>query len=89
MNLTEETADQGSVNITTTGDVARVMLSNQGKLNAFTWKMYDELAALPAYLDAHEHIRAVVVQGEGDAFALSVDSFATLLPKLPGARVLP
>lgn len=73
MNLTEETADQGSVNITTTGDVARVMLSNHGKLNAFTWKMYDELAALPAYLDAHEHIRAVVVQGEGDAFAAGTD----------------
>lgn len=28
-------------------------------------------------------------QGEGDAFALSHDSFAGLLPKLPGARVLP
>jgi len=28
-------------------------------------------------------------KGEGDAFALSHDSFAGLLPKLPGARVLP
>jgi polar amino acid transport system substrate-binding protein len=28
-------------------------------------------------------------QGEGDAFALSHDSFTGLLPKLPGARVLP
>ena len=28
-------------------------------------------------------------QGDGDAFALSHDSFAGLLPKLPGARVLP
>jgi polar amino acid transport system substrate-binding protein len=27
--------------------------------------------------------------GQGDAFALSHDSFAGLLPKLPGARVLP
>jgi len=27
-------------------------------------------------------------QGQGDAFALSHDSFAGLLPKLPGARVL-
>jgi polar amino acid transport system substrate-binding protein len=26
--------------------------------------------------------------GQGDAFALSHDSFAGLLPKLPGARVL-
>jgi len=28
-------------------------------------------------------------KGQGDAFALSHDSFAGLLPKLPGARVLP
>jgi polar amino acid transport system substrate-binding protein len=28
-------------------------------------------------------------QGQGDAFALSHDSFAGLLPRLPGARVLP
>lgn len=28
-------------------------------------------------------------KGEGDAFALTHDSFAGLLPKLPGARVLP
>jgi polar amino acid transport system substrate-binding protein len=28
-------------------------------------------------------------KGEGDAFALSQDSFVTLLPKLTGARVLP
>ena len=27
--------------------------------------------------------------GQGDAFALSHDSFAGLLPKLPGARILP
>ena len=32
---------------------------------------------------------AMAAKGEGDAFALSADSFATLLPKLPGARVLP
>ena len=31
----------------------------------------------------------MAAKGEGDAFALSADSFATLLPKLPGARVLP
>jgi polar amino acid transport system substrate-binding protein len=28
-------------------------------------------------------------KGEADAFALSHDSFAGLLPRLPGARVLP
>lgn len=49
------------------------MLSNPGKLNAFTWKMYDELAALPAYLEAQKTIRAVVFQGEGAAFAAGTD----------------
>jgi polar amino acid transport system substrate-binding protein len=32
---------------------------------------------------------AMAATGNGDAFALSHDSFAGLLPKLPGARVLP
>jgi len=36
-----------------------------------------------------EEMVALARAGEGDAFALSKDSFATLLPKLPGARVLP
>jgi polar amino acid transport system substrate-binding protein len=31
----------------------------------------------------------MAAMGKGDAFALSHDSFAGLLPKLPGARVLP
>ncbi len=31
----------------------------------------------------------MAAKGRGDAFALSHDSFAGLLPKLPGARVLP
>jgi polar amino acid transport system substrate-binding protein len=35
-----------------------------------------------------EEMLALASAGEGDAFALSKDSFATLLPKLPGARVL-
>ena len=39
---------------------------NQGSVSI---KMYDELAALPAYLEANETIRAVVFQGEGEAFA--------------------
>lgn len=36
-----------------------------------------------------DEMMALARAGEGDAFALSQDSFATLLPKLPGARVLP
>jgi polar amino acid transport system substrate-binding protein len=36
-----------------------------------------------------EQLVAMAGKGEGDAFALSLDAFASLLPKLPGARVLP
>jgi len=35
-----------------------------------------------------ELLTAMAAEGEGDAFALSQDAFVTLLPKLPGARVL-
>ena len=36
-----------------------------------------------------DEMMALAKAGEGDAFALSKDAFATILPKLPGARVLP
>ena len=36
-----------------------------------------------------EQLTDMARKGDGDAFALSHDSFVTLLPKLPGARVLP
>lgn len=36
-----------------------------------------------------ERLTTMAANADGDAFALSVDSFTTLLPKLPGARVLP
>jgi polar amino acid transport system substrate-binding protein len=36
-----------------------------------------------------ELLTAMAGWGEGDAFALSRDSFVTLLSRLPGARVLP
>jgi len=36
-----------------------------------------------------EQMVAMAAKGDGDAFALTHDSLAGLLPKLPGARVLP
>jgi len=36
-----------------------------------------------------DQMTEMVRQRQGDAFALSHDSFAGLLPKLPGARILP
>jgi polar amino acid transport system substrate-binding protein len=43
-----------------------------------------EVAEVPSV----EQMTEMARKGEGDAFALSHDSFAGLLPKLPGARVL-
>jgi polar amino acid transport system substrate-binding protein len=36
-----------------------------------------------------EQMTAMARAGQGDAFALSHDSLAGLMPKLPGARILP
>jgi polar amino acid transport system substrate-binding protein len=35
-----------------------------------------------------DEMTAMAARGDGDFFALSRDAFATLLPRLPGARVL-
>jgi enoyl-CoA hydratase len=68
------TRDEGSVTITTADNAAVVELRNPGRLNAFTWSMYDQLAALPEYLNTHGNIRAVVIRGEGGtAFAAGTD----------------
>ena len=64
----------GKVTITTADDVAWVELANPGRLNAFTWGMYDELALLPEYLSVHREVRAVVFRGAGGtAFAAGTD----------------
>lgn len=69
------TRGEGSVAITTADNVAWVELSNPGRLNAFTWAMYDQLATLPDYLmNGEEQIRAMVIRGEGGtAFAAGTD----------------
>ena len=45
--------------------------------------------ATVAEVPSVDEMTALAQKGEGDAFALTHDSFAGLLPKLPGARVLP
>jgi enoyl-CoA hydratase/carnithine racemase len=71
--MSTTTRDEGSVTITTADQAAVVELRNPGRLNAFTWSMYDQLSALPEYLTTHEDIRAVVIRGEGEAFAAGTD----------------
>jgi enoyl-CoA hydratase/carnithine racemase len=63
------------------GDIATVVLSNAGKLNALTVAMWQALAAAMRELSAAEDVRCVVLRGEGDkAFAAGADiaEFATV-----------
>jgi enoyl-CoA hydratase len=62
------------------GDIATVVLSNPGKLNALTVSMWRELAGAMAALSAEEELRCVVLRGAGtEAFAAGADiaEFAT------------
>jgi enoyl-CoA hydratase len=62
------------------GDIATVVLSNPGKLNALTVSMWQALAHAFAALSADEGVRCVVLRGAGnEAFAAGADiaEFAT------------
>ena len=74
MSREETTKGDGSVTTTKAESVLWVELCNPGRLNALTWRMYDQLEMLPAYLATQEDIRAVVFRGEGGtAFAAGTD----------------
>ena len=58
---------------TAAGDVATVWLSHPGRLNALSAGMWKALAEIFTELAAEELLRAVVVRGEGGAFASGAD----------------
>jgi enoyl-CoA hydratase len=55
------------------GGIATVTLSNPDKLNAVTAAMWRRLAAAMAEADADDGLRAIVIRGEGKAFAAGGD----------------
>ena len=55
------------------GDIATVTLANPGKLNAVDAAMWRQLETAMAALDGDATLRAVVVRGDGDAFAAGGD----------------
>lgn len=62
------------------GDVATVVLSNPGKLNALTKRMWQRLGEVMRDIGADDKLRCVVMRGAGDkAFAAGADisEFAT------------
>ena len=62
------------------GVIARVTLTNPGKLNAIDVSMWHVLARRFAELSADEDLRCVIVQGDGGNFAAGadIDEFATV-----------
>jgi enoyl-CoA hydratase/carnithine racemase len=63
----------GDILISRDGGIATVTLANPGKLNAVDAAMWRRLAAAMAGLDGDETLRAVVVRGDGAAFAAGGD----------------
>jgi enoyl-CoA hydratase/carnithine racemase len=63
----------GDILLERDGGLATVTLFNPGKLNAIDAAMWRRLAAVMAELDADEGLRAIVVRGEGAAFAAGGD----------------
>ncbi|MBI5784566.1 MAG: enoyl-CoA hydratase/isomerase family protein [Rhodocyclales bacterium] len=63
----------GDILLDRDGGLATVTLFNPGKLNAIDAAMWRRLAAVMAELDADEGLRAVIVRGDGAAFAAGGD----------------
>jgi len=63
----------GDVRLTRDGGIATATLANPGKLNAVTADMWRRLAAVMREADADDSLRAIVVRGEGPAFAAGGD----------------
>jgi enoyl-CoA hydratase/carnithine racemase len=69
---TENTAhhhDEGVVRLQQRGPIATITLSRPAALNALTWSMYQQLDAYLESLAANDTVRAIIISGEGKAFA--------------------
>ena len=65
--------DEGAVLLDQTRSVATLTLSRPAALNSLTWAMYQQMEAHLERLAADDAIRAVVIHGEGKAFAAGTD----------------
>lgn len=71
-------------------DIATVTLSNPGKLNAVTARMWRELKRVMEALSGDDTVRCVVIRGAGDkAFAAGgdIEEFVTLRDSFDRARI--
>lgn len=69
----------GDILLERDGGLATVTLFNPGKLNAIDAAMWRRLAAVMAELDGDDSLRAVIIRGDGAAFAAGgdLDEFRT------------
>ncbi len=65
--------DEGNVLLEQAGPVATLTLSRPAALNALTWAMYQQMEAHLEHLAADDSIRAIIIRGEGKAFAAGTD----------------
>src|SRR5258708_36607473 len=65
--------DEGAVLIEQRGPIAIITLSRPAALNALTWTMYQQMEAHLEQLAADDTTRAIIIRGEGKAFAAGTD----------------
>jgi enoyl-CoA hydratase/carnithine racemase len=65
--------DEGAVLLEKVGPIAIITLSRPAALNALTWTMYQQMETHLEGLAADDAIRAVIIRGEGTAFAAGTD----------------
>src|SRR5258707_5009769 len=61
--------DEGAVLLEQKGPIAIITLSRPAALNALTWTMYQQMEAHLEQLAADDTTRAIIIRGEGKAFA--------------------
>ena len=65
--------DEGAVLLEKEGPIAMITLSHPAALNALTWAMYQQMETHLESLSVDDTIRAVIIRGEGKAFAAGTD----------------
>ena len=65
--------DEGAVLLEQKGPIAMIRLSRPAALNALTWTMYQQMEAHLEHVAADDSTRAIIMYGEGKAFAAGTD----------------
>jgi len=71
--MSTENADAGAVLLEQNGPIATLTLSRPAALNALTWTMYQQMEKHLERLEADDTVRAIIIRGEGKAFAAGTD----------------